>query len=370
MASIRGIARTAGRHATAPLRPTATTMMSTISHNFGAARQSSSQSQPPSSSSSSAAPAPTDPVFEDLEFDSSFLTPLLPEDVKMLSPLERSRQRTERLPGSRYQYHPPKFDRGPLHPIQSPESSDPTARDFVPGPYHLNRLRQTYHTTIASDLMTLAYTHTIPGTEKIPTPQRLRSWDGSSPYHKNRPLRQPRGDPKLPLLEKPITFRNIPEIRSVTLAAFVPKAAREPEHLVVARMVTQAITGKVATITTVKHNVGQWGIIKGQKAGVKVTLYGNEAYDFLDKCIHIVFPRIKDWPGVNGSTGDSSGNLAFGLTSENTALFPEVEANYSMYPAKQIPGYRVFVETTAKSDRHARLLLGSFGLPFYGRLRD
>lgn len=41
-----------------------------------------------------------------------------------------------------------------------------------------------------------------------------------------------------------------------------------------------------------------------------------------------------------------------------------------MYPAKLIPGYRIFVETTARSDRHARLLLGSFGLPFYGELRD
>lgn len=218
--------------------------------------------------------------------------------------------------------------------------------------------------------MALTYTHTIPGTEKVPTPQRLRSWDDSSPYHKNRPLRQPRGDPKLSLLEKPITFRNIPEIRSVTLAAFVPLANKDPDQLIVARMVTQAITGVCPTITRIRKNVGQWGIIKGQKGGVKVTLYGNQAYDFLDKCINIVLPRIKDWPGVKGSTGDSSGNLAFGLTSENTALFPEVEANYDMYPAKQIPGYRIFVETTAKSDRHARLLLGSFGLPFYGRLRD
>ncbi|ERS95728.1 50S ribosomal subunit L7 [Sporothrix schenckii 1099-18] len=366
MASVWGIARTAGRHATARLRPATTT---TFSHNsFGrcASRHaSSSQSQPPSSTV-----APSDPVFEDLELDSSFLTPEQPETANMLPPRERAKQRTSRLPGSRYQFHPPKYDRGPLHPIQSPASSDPTARDFVPGPFHMNRIRQTYNTTIASDLMTLTYMHVPPGTEKVPTPQRLRSWDGSSPYHKNRPLRGPRGDPVLRPLEKPITFRNIPELRSITLAAFVPQAAKEPDRLIVARMVTQAITGVVPTVTTVKHNVSQWGIIKGQKAGVKVTLYGNEAYDFLDKCIHLVLPRIKDWQGVKGSTGDSAGNLAWGLSGEATALFPEIEANYSMYPAKMIPGYRIFVETTAKSDRHARLLLGSFGLPFVGELRD
>ncbi|CAK7224110.1 54S ribosomal protein L7, mitochondrial [Sporothrix curviconia] len=364
MASLRGIARTAARHGSAtPFRP-ATTI--STSHNFSRSRFASSHSAPPPRST----PAVTDPVFEDLELDSSFLTPALPESVKVPTPQERFQHKTERLPGSRYQFHPPKYDRGPLHPIQSPPSSDPTARDFVPGPFHNNRLRQTYHSTIASDIMTLAYTHTPPGTEKVPTPERLRSWDGSSPYHKNRPLRGPRGDPTLRPLEKPITFRNVPVIRSVTLATFMPTATKEPDRMVIGRMVTQAITGVVPEVTAVKHSVSQWNIIKGQRVGLKTTLYGNAAYDFLDKCIHLVFPRIKDWEGVKGSTGDSSGNLSWGLTREAVALFPEVEANYSMYPAKLIPGYRIFVETTAKSDRHARLLLSSLGVPFQGLLRD
>ncbi|CAK7205955.1 54S ribosomal protein L7, mitochondrial [Sporothrix eucalyptigena] len=369
MSSIRGIARTAARHAgAAPLRP-ATAM--TTSHNFSLSRCASSQAAPPARPT----PSPSDSVFQDLEVESSFLTPPLPESAKVATPRERYQHRAEgatsgRLPGSRYQFHPPKYDRGPLHPIQSPPSSDPTARDFVPGPFHNNRLRQTFHSTIASDLMTLTYTHVPPGTEKAPTPQRLRSWDGSSPYHKNRPLRGPRGDTVLKPLEKPITFRNIPVIRSVTLASFMPLAPRDPDRMVVARMVTQAITGVVPEVTTIKHNVAQWQIIKGQKAGVKATLYGNAAYDFLDKCIHLVFPRIKDWEGVKGSTGDSAGNLSWGLTREDVALFPEIEANYSMYPGKMIPGYRIFVETTARSDRQARLLLSSLGVPFYGELRD
>ncbi|CAK7268989.1 54S ribosomal protein L7, mitochondrial [Sporothrix epigloea] len=339
---------------------------SETSHNFSLKRRASSQTTPPPLST----PAASDPVFEDLEFDSSFLTPALPDLAKVPTPKDRSQHKTERLPGSRYQFHPPKYDRGPLHPIQSPRSSDPTARDFVPGPFHNNRLRQTYHSTIAPDLMTLTYTHRPPGTKQESTPQRLRSWDDSSPYHKNRPLRGPRGDPVLRQLEKPITFRNVPVIRSVTLAAFMPTAIKEPDRMVIARMVTQAITGTVPEITEVKHSVSQWNIVEGQKTGLKVTLYGNTAYDFLDKCIHLVFPRIKDWEGVKGSTGDSSGNLAWGLTREAVALFPEIEANYSMYPAKLIPGYRIFVETTAKSDRHARLLLSSLGVPFQGELRD
>ena len=244
----------------------------------------------------------------------------------------------------------------------------------MPGPFHNARLRQTYHSTLASDIMTLTYTHYPPGARKEAakeeTPNRLRGWDGSSPYHKNRPLRGPRGSPYLSLIERDITFRNIPMLRSVTIAAYVPEAIREPDRLVVARSVIQSITGADAAVTAVKRNVSQWNIVQGQKAGCKVTLYGNDAYDFLDKCVHLVFPRIKEWKGVKGSTGDSSGNLSWGLTTSDMALFPEVESSYSMYPAKMIPGCRIFVETTAKSDRHARLLLSSLGVPFHGELRN
>ncbi len=213
-----------------------------------------------------------------------------------------------------------------MHPIQSPPSSDPTARDFVPGPFHHSRLRQTFHSTIASDIMTLAYTHVPPGSRPDSEPEeRLRGWDGSSPYHKNRPPRGPRGgSSRLRLREQAITFRNVPEVRAVTLAAYVPASIKDPDALVVARMVAQAITGVVPEVTAVKHNVAQWGIHKGQRAGVKVTMYGDAAYDFLDKCIHLVFPQIKDWPGVAGSTGDSSGNLAWGLRGPDVALFPEI----------------------------------------------
>ncbi|OAA61701.1 50S ribosomal subunit [Niveomyces insectorum RCEF 264] len=375
MASIRAFARTA-RQFTVPacqIRPTttttATTTTTTIAPGFAW------QARPYAASGQAAPAAETEPVFQELESDSSLFTPPLPEDVKLLTPRERATKRTNQLPGSRYQYHPPKYDRGPLHPVQSPPSSDPTARDFVPGPFYAPRLRQTYQSTIAADLMTLAYTHTPPGEKPPPSSSgpvdRLRRWDDSSPYHKNRPLRPPRGGESiLRPLERPITFRNVPDLRAITLATFVPQAAREPDRLVVARAVLQAVTGVVPETTKVKHNVAHWGIIKGQKAGCKVTLYGPEAYELLDKCVHLVFPRIKDWPGVKGTTGDSAGNLAWGFTSENMALFPEIEANYSMYPAKLIPGCRVFVETTAKSDRHARLLLGAFGVPFYGKLRD
>lgn len=170
----------------------------------------------------------------------------------------------------------------------------------MPGPFNFPRLKQTFQSTVASDIMTLAYKHVPPGTPAKPTPQRLRSWDDSSPYHKNRGLRGPRGSPVLPLLERDITFTNIPEIKEIAIDCYAPAGIKDPYYLIVARSVLLALTGTMPEITKTKSNVVQWGVRAGDRGGVKTTLYGNAAYEFFDRCVHMVFPRIKDWQGIRG----------------------------------------------------------------------
>ncbi|KYK58666.1 hypothetical protein DCS_05683 [Drechmeria coniospora] len=276
-----------------------------------------------------------------------------------------------RLPGNRYQYHPPKYYRGPLHPVQMPPSSDPTARDFVPGPFNFPRLKHTYDGTIAPDLMTLTYTHVPPGSRPAESQKgNLREWDGSSPYHKNRPRRGPRGggSSRLGILERDIKWNNIPEIEAVTVNSYAPLAADNKEYLHVARAAVQAITGAYPEVTTVKHNVLQWGVRKGAKTGAKVTLRGGAAYEFVDKLVTLVLPKIKDWTGIKATTGDDSGNLAFGMKPEWMAFFPEIEFNYDMYPPKLMPGCHIFIHTSGTSDRQGRLLMEALGFPFHGKI--
>ncbi|KAK3328394.1 ribosomal protein L5 domain-containing protein [Cercophora scortea] len=369
MASLRGVSRSARSlpisQLSRQLYPTATT--STTTTCVRSASTSSSNESSSSSSSSHDAFA----ILRELETDSKLGTPQASPEVKAsFRPWKRAADRKFGLPSSRYQYHPPKYNRGPLHPIQSPAASDPIARDYVPGPFNFPRLRQTYQSTVASDLMTIAYNHVPPGTPKKEPVDRLRGWDGSSPYHKNRAKRGPRGSPQLTVVEKDITFRNIPEIKEITIASYTPSALKDPDHLLVARTMLLAITGTTPEITKTHSDVAQWGIRSGERAGVKTTIYGNAAYEFLDRCIHLVFPRIKEWKGISASTGDSSGNLAFGLDAQDMTLFPEIEVNYDMYPSKMLTGCRVFVKTTATSDRQARLLLQSMGVPFYGQIRN
>lgn len=307
----------------------------------------------------------------DLEEASSFAAP--PPDgeiIKTWDPIARQKQRANPLPSSRYKFRSPKHYRGPLHPHQPLPPSDPASRLFVPGPFTLPRLEQTYESTIKPDLMTLAYHHHPPGYSAPPKSQRLREWVGDSPYFKNRPLRGPRGGDTLRLLRQPITFRNVPKLEGVTVHTMVPKAVEDSAHLHVAGMVIQSITNVRTTVYKSRHAVSQWGLREGKFVAVKAELKGEDMYDFLGKTIDLVLPRIKEWKGAKGSSGDSSGNIAFGLPADAVAMYPEIEVNFDMYPAKMIPGCHIIVKTSATTDREARLLLNAIGIPFYGKLRN
>lgn len=188
---------------------------------------------------------------------------------------------------------------------------------------------------MAPDLLTLTYNHKPPGEQKPePIGQRLRSWDDSSPYFKNRPLRGPRGGTTLRPVERDITFRNVPEVLAVTLSVYQPQGIKDPTYLLATRAALQAATGARPEITRVRTGVSQWGIGKGQCSGAKATVWGDQAYELLDKMVHLVFPRIKEWQGVVSTTGDETGNLGWGFTSEEFALFPEIQVNYDAYPTK------------------------------------
>ncbi|KAL2865660.1 mitochondrial 54S ribosomal protein uL5m [Aspergillus lucknowensis] len=311
-------------------------------------------------------------VLSDLELDGSLKATVTPVDAaKSFDPIAKARSRRAQLPRSRYQFRSPKYDRGPLHPHRPPPPSDPSSRLFVPGPFSLPRVGQTYESTVASDILTLCYVHNPPGFQPPPKAPRLRSWDDSSPYHKNRPLRGPRGGDVLRLLRKPITFNNIPKLDRITIHSYVKGAADNSSWLHVAGMAIQAISNVRVQTYKAKTSVPAWGISPGRDTvAVKAELRGEDMEHFFGKLVDVLMPRLKDWPGVKGTSGDSSGNITFGLGPEQVALFPEIEVNYDMYPPKMIPGCHITVHTTATTDKDARLLLSAMGIPFYGKIVD
>jgi large subunit ribosomal protein L5 len=195
----------------------------------------------------------------------------------------------------------------------------------------------------------------------------LRPWTGDSPYFENRAWKGPRGGDTLLPKHKVITFRNIPQVTRVTVHSHVPRAQSESAWLHVCGIALQSITNKRVTTHISKTAVQEWGIKKGKWTAASVNLEGEDMYHFISKLVDLVLPRIKDWKGVGGTSGDATGNITFGLRPEDVALFPEIEVNYDMYPQEMIPGCHITIHTSAVTDREARLLLSAIGIPFYGK---
>jgi large subunit ribosomal protein L5 len=104
----------------------------------------------------------------------------------------------------------------------------------------------------------------------------------------------------LRLIEKDINWRNIPKIEEVTVHTMAKGAIEDSAYLHVAGMLLQSVTGVRPTVHKARHSVAQFGIRESMPVSLTSTMRGEQAYDFVDKCINLVFPRIKDWPGIKG----------------------------------------------------------------------
>lgn len=118
------------------------------------------------------------------------------------------------------------------------------------------------------------------------------------------------------------------------------------------------ITGQRPVVTRAKKAVANFKIRKGVPVGCKVTLRREIMYEFLDRLICIVIPRIRDFRGLSPHSFDGRGSYAFGLT-EQTA-FPDIDID----KVSMIKGMDVVIHTSAKTDEEARELLKMLGMPF------
>ena len=94
------------------------------------------------------------------------------------------------------------------------------------------------------------------------------------------------------------------------------------------------------------------------KIGVKVTLRGENMYEFMDKLFNLALPRVRDFKGINPNAFDGRGNYALGLKEQ--LIFPEIEYD----KVDKIRGMDIVFVTTAKTDEEARELLSLMGAPF------
>ena len=118
------------------------------------------------------------------------------------------------------------------------------------------------------------------------------------------------------------------------------------------------ISGQKPVVTKAKKSVANFKVREGQNIGAKVTLRAGKMYDFLDKLMNIVLPRVRDFKGVPTKSFDGRGNYSMGLKEQ--LIFPEI----SYEQVEKTRGLDICVVTTAKTDEEARELLALLGMPF------
>ena len=118
------------------------------------------------------------------------------------------------------------------------------------------------------------------------------------------------------------------------------------------------ITGQKAVPTYAKKSVANFKLREGMKIGAKVTLRGDQMYEFMDRLFNFALPRVRDFKGINPDAFDGRGNYALGLKEQ--LIFPEIEYD----KVDKIRGMDICFVTTAPTDAEAKELLTMFGAPF------
>lgn len=165
----------------------------------------------------------------------------------------------------------------------------------------------------------------------------------------------------VPELMKKLGYSNImqvPRLSKVIINIGLGEAIQNAKVLEGAEKDMVAISGQHPVITRSKRSIAAFKLRPGMPVGMRVTLRGVRMYDFLDKLVSIVLPRIRDFQGIPSDSFDGQGNYTLGLKEQ--VVFPEIEYD----KVDKIRGMEIVIVTTCKNDEEGRELLTLLGMPF------
>ena len=165
----------------------------------------------------------------------------------------------------------------------------------------------------------------------------------------------------LPALREELGIKNvfaIPKIEKISINMGVGEAMQDKKILELAADAMGEITGQKPVLTLARNSIAGFKLREGVPIGCKVTLRGDRMYEFLDRIISIVLPRVRDFRGVSRTAFDGQGNYSMGLNE--WLVFPELSND--KYAKAQ--GMNITIVTTARSNDDGRRLLEMFGMPF------
>ena len=150
----------------------------------------------------------------------------------------------------------------------------------------------------------------------------------------------------------------VPKLDKIVLNMGIGEAVADSKKANAALKDLTAIAGQKAVATKARNSIAGFKLREGMVIGGKVTLRGDQMYEFLDRFITIALPRVKDFRGLKGTSFDGRGNFSLGIREQ--IIFPEIDYDR----IDQIRGMDITITTTAATDEEARELLRELGMPF------
>ena len=164
-----------------------------------------------------------------------------------------------------------------------------------------------------------------------------------------------------PALMKEFELKNpmaVPHVHKIVVNMGIGEATQNAKILDPAVNELGQITGQKPVTTRAKKSIAAFKVREGQAIGAMVTLRGDRMYEFLDRLVNVVLPRVRDFKGVSTKSFDGRGNYTLGLHDQ--LIFPEID--YSR--VDKTKGMNVTITTTARTDAEGLALLKNMGMPF------
>lgn len=165
----------------------------------------------------------------------------------------------------------------------------------------------------------------------------------------------------VPSMVESFSYSNVlavPRLDKITVSMGVGQVISEAKRLDAAAKDLALVTGQKPIITKAKKSVAGFRLREGMSIGCKVTLRGDRMYEFFDRLISIVIPRIRDFRGFPQKSFDGRGNYSLGLSEQ--IVFPEINIDNVDY----VQGMNVTVTISKSSDEESLKLMQLFGFPF------
>ncbi|MFP4514594.1 MAG: 50S ribosomal protein L5 [Parcubacteria group bacterium] len=163
----------------------------------------------------------------------------------------------------------------------------------------------------------------------------------------------------VPALKEKFSLKNlmtVPRLKKVVINVGVGRNSKDKEFIEYVQESLSAISGQKPVLTKAKQSISGFKLREGMIVGAMVTLRKKRMYDFVEKLVHVTFPRVRDFRGINKTSVDQSGNLTVGI-KEHTA-FAEIGDTDNIF------GLEITLVTNCKNREEGLELFKQLGFPF------